>query len=72
MSTKEKRGEFVQAILKKLGNVENKTMTEMDKQFFINSCDRNGDTALHIAAKKDYQTIADILVREGTPLGLDK
>ena len=44
----------------------------MDKQFFINSCDRNGDTALHIVAKKDYQTIADILVREGTPLGLDK
>lgn len=44
----------------------------MDKQFYINSSDVNGDTALHVAAKKDYQTITDLIVREATDLGLDK
>ncbi len=38
-------------------------MSEIEKQFFINACDKNGDTALHIAAKRDYQTILDILIR---------
>lgn len=44
----------------------------MDKQFFVNSCDKIGDTVLHVAAKKDYQTITEILLREGVPMGLDQ
>jgi ankyrin repeat protein len=35
----------------------------MEKQFYINAADHNGDNALHIAAKKDYQVLVDVLVR---------
>jgi ankyrin repeat protein len=53
----------VQAILKKLHSMDKNKMSDMDKQFYINSSDANGDTALHIAAKKDYQTITDLILR---------
>lgn len=43
----------------------------MELQFYVNTGDQNGDTVLHIAARKDYQTILDILSREGPKLGLD-
>ena len=36
-------------------------MTEMEKQFFINSQDYEGNTALLIAYIKDLQTIQMIL-----------
>lgn len=43
----------------------------MEKQFYMNSCDRNGDTALHLAARKDNQVILDILLKKGLTLGMD-
>lgn len=43
----------------------------METQFYINHQDEDGNSALHIAAIKDYQTIMDLLLREGKPLGLD-
>lgn len=45
-------------------------MSELERQFFLNTTDQNGDSILHIAAKKDYQTILDLLVKKGPPLGL--
>jgi len=71
LSTKLKRGPFVQAILKKLQSTDKTIMSDIDKQFYVNTSDYSGDTALHVAAKKDYQTIADVICREGAALGLD-
>lgn len=72
LSTKLKKGEFVQAILQKLKSIDKSKMSDMEKQFYINSSDMNGDTALHVAAKKDYQTITDLILKEGNELGLDQ
>ena len=46
-------------------------MSEIDRQFYVNTGDQNGDTVLHIAARKDYQTILDILLKEGPKIGID-
>lgn len=47
-------------------------MTEMQKQFFINAQDFEGNTALIVAYMKDLQTISGILEREGKVYGIDK
>ena len=46
-------------------------MQAIEKQFFINAQNKHGDTALHIAYLHDFQTLSDILQREGKKLGLD-
>ena len=51
------------AILEKLK--EDQILTDLDKQFFINHQNNEGNTAIHEAAIRDMQTITQKLEREG-------
>ena len=60
--------QLVQAILIKLKEIP---MSELEKQFFINHQDLEGNTALHIAYLKDLEIIKNLLEKEGKVFGLD-
>ena len=62
------KGDVVSEILEKL---KNETFADIEKQFFINAQNKDGNTALHLAFIKNYQTIAQILERDGGKIGLD-
>jgi ankyrin repeat protein len=66
---KHNKGDFVMSILKKLK--EDPLLTDIERQFFINHQNTNGNTAIHEAALRDRQTISDILEKHGIELGLD-
>ena len=61
LAVKCNKGDFVVSILNKLK--EDKILTSLDKQFFINHQNHQGNTAIHLAALKDLQTITQILER---------
>lgn len=66
---KHNRGSFVVSILEKL--LEDPLLTPIDRQFFINHQNKEGNTALHEAAIKDLQTITQKLEGMGKDLGID-
>lgn len=68
LAVKMNKADIIMSILLKLQENE---MTEMEKQFFINSQDFEGNTAIHIAYLKDLQTISSILEKEGKRYGID-
>ena len=68
LAVKMNKADIIMSILLKLQENE---MTEMEKQFFINSQDCEGNTAIHIAYLKDLQTISSILEKEGKRYGID-
>lgn len=53
------KGDYVVCILNKLK--EDKILTNLDKHFFINHQNKEGNTAIHLAALKHYQTITQVL-----------
>ena len=63
------KGDFVVAILDKLR--EDPLLTNLDKQFFINHQNNNGNTALHEAVSKNFQTVALKLLQTIKEFGID-
>lgn len=63
------RGDFVMAILEKLR--EDPLLTQIERQFFINHQNSDGNTALHEAVLKDLQTITQKLENLGKEFGID-
>ena len=47
-------------------------MTPLEKQFFFNAQNKEGNTALHEAVIKEYQTVTQILEKNGEIFGFDK
>ena len=52
------KGDIVLAILSK---IKNDCLSDIEKQFFVNAMNRDGNTALHLAYYHDLQTIAQII-----------
>lgn len=50
---------------------EDPLLTDLDKQFFINHQNSQGNTAIHEAVIRDKQTISDLLQKNGKDMGLD-
>ena len=69
LSVRNNKGDFVLAILNKLR--EDSLLTDLDKQFFINHQNNQGNTAIHEAVLKDKQTISDLLEKKGKDMGID-
>lgn len=69
LAVKGNKGDIVVTILNKLK--EDKILTDLDKQFFINHQNHEGNTAIHLAALRNMQTITQLLENTGKELGID-
>jgi ankyrin repeat protein len=69
LAVKGNMGDIVVALLDKLE--EDISLTPLEKQFFINAQNKEGNTALHEACLKDYQTITEKIEQRGLKFGLD-
>lgn len=69
MAVKHNKGDFVVAILDKLEH--DPVLTPIDRQFFINHQNNQGNTAIHEAVIKNLQTITQKLEATGNNLGID-
>jgi ankyrin repeat protein len=63
-------GDAVVAIFDYLSQ-ENCPLSDIEKQFFFNHQNHDGNTALHLACIKDLQTISSIIEARGNAFGLD-
>ena len=46
-------------------------MTPLEKQFFFNAQNKEGNTAMHEAVAKEYQTVTQILEKNGYKVEMD-
>lgn len=63
------RGDFVAAILDKL--IQDPLLTNIERQFFINHQNKEGNTAIHQAVLNNLQTITQKLESVGKELQFD-
>ena len=69
LAVKANKGDCVVAILERLNN--DPILTPVEKQFFFNAQNNEGNTAMHEAVMSDYQTITQKLENFGKNLGWD-
>jgi ankyrin repeat protein len=69
LAVKANKGDCVVSILERVAN--DPVLTPVEKQFFFNAQNNEGNTAMHEAVLRDYQTITQKLESFGRNLGWD-